>query len=298
MLCSHGKLEDNSLNFVLHLNFRFSDAMLGFMPIDTFYFTSMRDPAYQLKSAYTYFNAQRCFNLDYKQFLHKLDEKSLNVGNCQAFMYMWLNNGQVFDLGLDTENLSETKDREKVLDKINEIDKQFGIVIILERLDESLIVLRDFLNWTTEDIVYLKKNFQMKVSGKDETIYTQLEKSVARSWNWADVLAYNHFRDKLDRTIEAHPEYYHEQVKHLQHRNSLWNSRCVKGVVPLSALNTSYSQNYPEATGTYVLTSKGKKLDRCAHLVMTEVAKIRLLNSGHTIDSATYSKVRNATIVL
>lgn len=268
------------------------------MPNDTFYLTSMRDPVYQLQSAYTYFNAQQCFNLTYSQFLYKLDQKSLDVGKCQGFMYMWLNNGQLFDLGLETADLSETKDKERVLAKIDEIDKRFGMVIILERLDESLIILRDFLKWSTEDIIYIKKNFQMKVPANTEKDYTALQKSSAQKWNWADQLAYSHFHDKLIRTIRRRPQYYAEQARKLQLRNSLLKSRCVQGVIPMSALKSSYSQSYPEDTGTYTLTNKGKNSDRCVQLVMAEVAKIRLLNSGHHIDSDTYKKLQNSTLVL
>ena len=39
-----------------------------------------------------------------------------------------------------------------------ELDAQFDLVLILERFDESLVLLQDLMCWPTEDIVYLKQN--------------------------------------------------------------------------------------------------------------------------------------------
>ena len=39
-----------------------------------------------------------------------------------------------------------------------ELDAQFDLVMILERFDESLVLLQDLMCWPTEDIVYLKQN--------------------------------------------------------------------------------------------------------------------------------------------
>ena len=38
------------------------------------------------------------------------------------------------------------------------MDAQFDLVLILERFDESLVLLQDLMCWPTEDIVYLKQN--------------------------------------------------------------------------------------------------------------------------------------------
>lgn len=269
------------------------------MPNDTFYLTSMREPAEQLHSAYTYFNAERCLLLNYSQFLHKLDTGSLDAGRCLVFMRRWLNNGQMFDLGLETGKLKKhtPADEEKVWAKIKEIDGRFGMVIILERLDESLILLRDFLNWTTEDLVYFKNNFQMELPEKfKSSSNTELQKSIARSWNWADQLAYKHFSQKLAQTIDRDPVYYAEQVKQLQLRQSLWKTRCVYKIIPAAASENKDAKSYPGGTGTYLLTSQGKQLDRCILLATTEVAKVRLLNAGYQINTESYARSLNDTI--
>ena len=108
-------------------------------------------------------------------------------------------NGQLYDLGLDTYNLSHNNSQhvQTVLDKISEIDKQFSLVLILERLDESLILMRDLLNWTTEDIIYFRKNFQIRNPDEQPVNYTEVQKSEARKWNWADNLVYSQFKKKL-----------------------------------------------------------------------------------------------------
>lgn len=259
--------------------------MVQYMPKDTKYLTSVRDPAFQLRSAYQYFDAQRCLNQTYSEFLNNVNKIS-NFGKCEDYYKWWLINSQMFDLGLDTSNLKQSnfKDKQLVREKIGEIERRFSMVLVLERLDESLVVMRDLFNWTTEDITYLRLNFRVH---KTEEPYRELERSLAREWDWADEMMYIHFYQKLDSTIKRHPEYYSQEVITLQHRCALWKSRCVKNVIQ-SSHNDNHLMHEREGVGTYALTSKGKLIDQCIKLTMGEVAKSRLLNAGRQINSQTF----------
>ncbi|KAB7494421.1 Galactosylceramide sulfotransferase [Armadillidium nasatum] len=66
-------------------------------------------------------------------------------------------NQMLFDFGLD-ENISISDLREK----IEEIDRIFDLIIIAERMEESLVLLRHKLCWSLEDVVVFTKNARRK----------------------------------------------------------------------------------------------------------------------------------------
>lgn len=265
--------------------------MLDYMPADTVYLTSLRAPESQLLSAYKYFSAAHCFNLTFEEFLNKHEKTAEFVGKCSHYYKWWLMNGQSYDLGLDTADLSPSnpEHKELVQAKISEVDRRFALVLILDRLDESLIVMRDLLNWTTQDLIYFRKNFQL--SNETVPAYTALQKSLAREWNWADDLTYSYFSKKLAAIVDRNPRYYEREVGALRNVSSLWFSRCVSEMVPAARADNSHmSTGYASTIGTYKLTPLGKLNDRCIQLTISEVARVRLLNAGSPIDAQVYKQ--------
>lgn len=346
--------------------------MRSFMPDDTLYVTSLRDPAYQLQAAYDFFSAERCFKLTFEQFLNKPGMNETFISQCNTKYKSWLMNGQAFDLGIETASLSQHSpaDRQWVKTKIEDIDLMFAVVLIMDRLDESLIVMRDRLHWSTEDIVYLRRNLQrpdmkdnirkpiskykpqfnlqsnpqpsipegMKpfnpnfnfqkpdsdrrvqpmgnynrrsdnsqssrhsiVSSQfanrhkrsiatevELPLYTELQKSLARNWNWVDDMLYSHFATKLATIINQRPRYYETQVNKLRYQSHVWMKKCVRKIVPVAVADNHHLRIGSEYT--YVLTPAGRSSNRCVRLAMGEVAKIRLLNAGKPLNAKTFSE--------
>ena len=52
-----------------------------------------------------------------------------------------------------------------LMDSFRELDAQFDLVMILERFEESLILLQELMCWPTEDLVYLKHNERVSQGG-------------------------------------------------------------------------------------------------------------------------------------
>lgn len=115
----------------------------------------------------------------------------------------------LFDLGVKVHSQLTT---EEIINAIKIIDKQFDMVIISERIDESLILLKERLCWDFSDIVYLTKNSRLPTNKKEMTAEV-IEKF--RILNRGDVLLYQHFlakheqevlrfgREKMDQQIEV-----------------------------------------------------------------------------------------------
>ena len=261
------------------------------MPEDTVYVTTLRDPSEQLRSAYSYFNANHCFGVNYSTFLMTDDkEPYFNGGQCNQFFNWWLKNGQIFDLGLDTiSNLTV----EAVKRTISNVDKRFGVVLLLERLDESLIVMRDYFDWSTDDVVYINKNFQLhdERSVRVEDTSSDKLRHVASRWNWADTLLYQHFYRRHDLLIRTKPEYYAKEVKKLRDRIKYWTKVCVKRVIPAnsSLIDNKFLLPFSSKTGVYLPTDRGRHIDKCVQLVMPEVPKVRLLNAHTAVNAETFA---------
>ena len=264
------------------------------MPLDTIYITSLRDPADHLFSAYNYYRAARCFNTTFKDFLnHNTGSRAIGFNKCKTLYRYWLMNGQIYDLGLDTYNLSHNNSQhvQTVLDKISEIDKQFSLVLILERLDESLILMRDLLNWTTEDIIYFRKNFQIRNPDEPRVNYTEVQKSKARKWNWADNLLYSHFKKKLDAKLDKNPSYYRQEVQKFHLKRQQWMTRCVKKAIPAILSDNKFMKNkHHPKIGTYLLTSHGRRNNKCIRLSLPAYSMGTLLNKGVHINSHVYEQ--------
>lgn len=83
-------------------------------------------------------------------------------------------------------------DNETAIDaKIAELDSIFDLVMLQEFLDESLILLKNLLCWTTEDIITLKNNARkndQKMEMNDEI------KQKIEIWNRADTKLYKFFK--------------------------------------------------------------------------------------------------------
>ncbi|CAH1778827.1 unnamed protein product [Owenia fusiformis] len=81
-------------------------------------------------------------------------------------------------------------------EKINEIEKEFDIVMVVEYLEESLILLTELSDLTIEDVVILKSN-NVRNLNKSKPILTPNEYENLIQWNLADSMIYNHFNKTL-----------------------------------------------------------------------------------------------------
>lgn len=109
--------------------------------------------------------------------------------------YFRAKNYMAYDLGFDNEDTSQEYARYA----IEEMDKIFDLVMITDRFEESIVLLRDLLCMSDEDVIYLA----LKV--RRETQSTELTTDEARKireWNSLDASLYDHFEKKLDIAVE------------------------------------------------------------------------------------------------
>ena len=102
-----------------------------------------------------------------------------------------------FDLGLST---TEYHKKDIIRATIWEIYEKFGVVLIYEYLDESLILMRRRFCLQLDDIVYLKFHHTSQNANNRVKFSPELEEKI-HSWNAADTELYNFFNETLWKEI-------------------------------------------------------------------------------------------------
>ena len=191
------------------------------MSPDTVYLSILRDPTTQYESLFTYYRHQQRYGADLKHFIANpylyFVKEPLNT-------HIVGRNSMLFDLGLDARHMEVGST--KVNAWIEMLDKKFQLVLIAEYFSECLILLKELLCWSMDDIVYLNQNARSAGSVKQ---ITPLMKQGILKWNSADAKLYDHFNQTLWKKIEAFGvERMKRAVDVLNSKNALLTADCVQ----------------------------------------------------------------------
>ena len=93
--------------------------------------------------------------------------------------------------------MNSTENVEKM---IQQIDNEFHLILIAEKMEESLILLKNLLCWNLEDVRYFKLNERNETS---KSLLTPETRKRLKKWLWADYKLYDFFGKKLKVLIEA-----------------------------------------------------------------------------------------------
>ena len=157
--------------------------------------TILRDPVDTFESFYSYMNIDQRLELDINQFavslLTRQQENNMSQDVTRG------RNKALYDLGLDPAEMSE---QEKVLSKIRSLEEEFDQVLILERLEESLVLMAGSLCWRLEQVSHVRLN------SRKEDFVTSLSpesRDILAGWLWADRLLYEHFLGSHSQEVDT-----------------------------------------------------------------------------------------------
>ena len=167
------------------------------MPSDTFYVAILRHPLTHIKSYINYVNMY----------------KKLNISSSKYFLSELLRDPVRHDKNNSTRNKMATffglprgvNDQAAGDALIRLIDEKFDLVLIMERIDESLVLMKRRLCWSTKDILYLPlrvENYKGKTNGKEENKEHLIVRH--RKWSTIDYAMYDHFERKLQVSRMEH----------------------------------------------------------------------------------------------
>ena len=160
------------------------------MPQDTFYLTNLRHPFTHVKSV-----------INYSDLFTQL-----NISKKKHFIEDLLRNPEQHDRRNRTRNIMAKFFglNRKVSDLaagdalIKEIDAKFHLILIMERIDESMVLMKRRLCWSSKDILFLPLRVE-KYEGKTNGTPNNKDTIIARhrKWSGIDYALYDHFVRKL-----------------------------------------------------------------------------------------------------
>jgi hypothetical protein len=184
------------------------------MPEDSVYIASIRDPFARYISAFEFFNVSRHIkmtdDIPARKFMTNPDYfQRLFKSECEPkFCYpIILRNGMSYDLGFRAGHpdgsVDWTYDQRQTDQWLKQLDETLDLVLINEHFDESLVLLRRRMCWSTKDILYISRNVRHKNHSASDVVYTNSSaesSSVADkfyAWSAVDVKLYKLFAAKL-----------------------------------------------------------------------------------------------------
>lgn len=188
-----------------------------FMSHDYAYITMLRDPLRRVVSDYAFVTSNK---------LHPLYErvKDMSFGDyISSGMTGQLENGQTRliagdcetgDIGIPTVRPIGEGDFQRACENL---ERHFPVVGLLERFDESLLLMRETLGWRQP--FYVRENVTVK-NAKPRLNTKDLQ--IAREQNEFDIKLYAYAVERLNRDIEAGGERFGNRLTRFRLLNRAW----------------------------------------------------------------------------
>jgi len=166
--------------------------------------------------------------------------------------------GGLYSLGLNCQHFYNITYVEEV---ISMVDQKFDLVLIVELWTESLMFLKQLLNFDLEDVVQPKLNF----ASEEKEELSRENEAFLRNALWPDYLLYNHFLRKMKLEISKHKEYLEQEIAKYEREMNFVSSTCEFGFKGRNTFN---------AVNPFLKEAKNKKLcQRFLPVTRHDVAK-------------------------
>ncbi|XP_070211856.1 galactose-3-O-sulfotransferase 2-like [Littorina saxatilis] len=127
------------------------------------------------------------------------------------FASSFTHNRMSFDYGMGEACLRG--DAGCIRDYVNYLNRTFQLVMVSERFDESMVLLKRLLGWRLQDVLYIKNNvFKGNRPVSHDHNLTAVEKDTHRAFNAADYALYEHFTQLFDKKVKAEGEDFGKEV--------------------------------------------------------------------------------------
>lgn len=248
--------------FLLHARFKYGDiAKVMGHSNQTTYITMIRDPVDIFVSAWDYYKLGGSYKMTIEEFARAppsvTKRKSGMLGTNQL----------LFDLGVDN-----IYDDDEVNKKIKQMDDRFHLVMILEKFEESLVLMKNILCWDSNDVKNLKLNARKVNADKiisDET--RQLLKVIMNQ----DYKVYNHFKEKFHQKLEEFgSSKMQKEIEELERVNNEITEKCNFEEADNKKLSGKFKWwGNSDLVGYLVNSGNDKEIDEeCQLMTMSELS--------------------------
>ena len=101
-------------------------------------------------------------------------------------------------------------DTRTILEKVKSLDKEFKLVLVMERFEESLVLMKRYLNWKMSDILFIQL-----ISHKHSPVvnFTEAERKKHKSTCFMDYAIYDFFTKVCKDKVKAEGPLFQDEVK-------------------------------------------------------------------------------------
>ncbi|KAK7502888.1 hypothetical protein BaRGS_00005837, partial [Batillaria attramentaria] len=179
---------------------------------DSFFLAIVRYPFQQFVSAFYYFRDVFSFRL--LKRIPGSDPIATYLENPEKWeapieQGSETHNKMIRDFGMSRPN---TLNEVYVGKYIQYLNDTFDLVLISERFDESMILMRRMLGWQLQDVIYIKENAHSHKTYN----YTDEQKLSHKRFNMADYALYDHFSRLFEKRVAAEGRSFADEVKTFQ----------------------------------------------------------------------------------
>lgn len=194
-------------------------------PSDTQYITIIREPWSHFKSTFHYFRVDKITDIKAKdpvvEFLKNRKKYDSLYKSHESYPYRYcipdgfsvtrnlLSHCLGMPLGFP-KNRTDISNNEALVNKyIKKLDREFGLVMIMEYFDESMIFLKRLMRLSFKDIVYEIVN----VGNYSHDQYPKYIRDIHKMWSSMDYKLYDHFRKKMELEIRNGGPAFQAEIK-------------------------------------------------------------------------------------
>ncbi|KAK2707712.1 hypothetical protein QYM36_015416 [Artemia franciscana] len=164
------------------------------------FITIIREPTQQFESMFSYFKFYEYLgNVTLPNFLDKLEDNEFEFKWKLEYYRksgIWGKNQMLFDLGFP---VTDFDNEHKVKQFVEEVNKNFHLVMIAERFEESVVLLKELLCWDYNDLVFLQLNTRHEALKVNLSVGHTVK---LKKWLKADYYLYKKLKDVFDEKVE------------------------------------------------------------------------------------------------
>jgi len=239
-------------------------------------FSLLRDPVDAFESGFVYMGIGKYHKSGTEIDINEYANQILMLRYPQRAPKAHFDVGEsLWDLGLSNEKL---KDQQAVSNKILELENQLDLILISERFDESLILLKDKLCWNLEDVAYIRQNERTQ---KHKSKMTSKTREILREWLWADYQLYIYFKEKFEKTIgEIDTTYLQSELEQLQYLNNNLKEKCQAEVVDNESLKGKKGHMANDMVKAYTV------IENCTYYVISEPSFFNAIRKTYLLQAS------------
>ncbi|XP_077865126.1 galactose-3-O-sulfotransferase 2-like [Saccoglossus kowalevskii] len=213
-------------NFIAnHINYYNYKTLNDLIPNARFV-TILRFPYTQLESSFYYNNEH--IKLDIASAINPFEVvlTRLDIKEYHDILVRKIQHGQLTKLGYYAaiKNNQPHFNPTELDGKLQELDKELDLVMITEYMDESFILLKKLMCWTTDDVVY----HSFKVASRRRLPLTKNMTKVLSYWLAADMYLYEHYNRTLWHKINTYDGDFYGELRQFRDRQDYIGRKCAQ----------------------------------------------------------------------